>query len=94
MSNPDAWMNPETHKVVGPKFRDELGEEEAKKFSVPLYAHAAPSAAAPYREREVMSNEIAKCPKCGTHPFQHWLYGYTHKCHVCGTTWKTEEPAL
>jgi rubredoxin len=32
----------------------------------------------------------AKCPKCGTDTFQHWNLGHMHKCHVCGTVFKTE----
>ena len=30
-----------------------------------------------------------KCPKCGTSAFKHWFYGYMHKCHICGTVWKS-----
>jgi len=33
----------------------------------------------------------AKCPNCGVHPFQHSNCGFTHKCHVCGTTWDTKK---
>ena len=31
-----------------------------------------------------------KCPKCGTYAYQHWQLGYMHKCHVCGTVWKSK----
>jgi uncharacterized Zn finger protein len=33
---------------------------------------------------------MIKCPKCGVEPFQHWDFGYMHKCHVCGTIWRSE----
>jgi len=33
----------------------------------------------------------AICPNCGTHSFQHWNYGFTHKCHVCGTVYNTKD---
>jgi len=36
--------------------------------------------------------EQAKCPNCGVHPFQHGVGGYTHTCHVCGKTWKSDKP--
>lgn len=30
-----------------------------------------------------------RCPKCGASPFINWLLGLMHKCHVCGTVWKS-----
>jgi len=39
-------------------------------------------------------NDKLKCPRCGTLPFQHWLLGYMHKCHVCGTIWRSETNEL
>lgn len=39
-------------------------------------------------------NNQAICPNCGTHAFQHWNFGFTHKCHVCGKVFSTKESSL
>jgi hypothetical protein len=41
-----------------------------------------------YLRQTESSGGCMKCPKCGTAPFQHWNYGYMHKCHICNHVWK------